>query len=67
MEGAIKLGEEHLHWLLSAAPENLELRNAPQRLIAQCAALGIVEPSGDAGVWRLTGTGLVILRVMLGA
>ncbi|WP_431855012.1 hypothetical protein [Azospirillum sp.] len=67
VEGAIKLGEEHRHWLLSAAPESLELRNAPQRLVAQCAALGLVEPAGDAGVWRLTATGLVILRVMLGA
>lgn len=67
MEGAIRLGEEHRHWLLSAAPETLELRNAPQRLIAQCATLGLVEPADDGGVWRLTGTGLVILRVMLGA
>lgn len=65
MEGAIKLGDEHLQWLLSAAPENLELRNAPGRLIAQCAALELVEPVDDTGAWRLTGTGVAILRVLL--
>lgn len=66
MGGAIKLGDEHLQWLLSAAPDDLELRNAPQRLIEQCAALRLVEPVGETGAWRLTGTGVVVVRVLLG-
>lgn len=67
MGSALKLGDWHKQWLLSAAPETLELRNAPNALVEQCAALDLVEPAADAGVWRLTTTGAAVLCVLLRA
>lgn len=54
-------------WLLTAHPDTWELsEDPPDWLARECNRLGLVEPSGRPGIWKLTAKGHPIWRDLRG-
>jgi len=53
-------------WFLTAHPDTLELsRDAPDWLAKECEAEGLVMPSAEPGIWKLTIAGYEAWRDLL--
>lgn len=50
----IDLAADQALWLLTAHPDTWELSEAPDWLIRECHALGLVRPGDRPGTWKKT-------------
>jgi hypothetical protein len=63
----MNLTNAHKLLLLSSAADDPEMNGlAPPWLVAECAALGLVQWIGETGAWRLTPVGLATQKALIG-